>query len=98
MTRADFYFARGDMDLAVEAYSLFIENYPRSERLNDARRRLIHAHMASFKGPQFDAAGLYEARELLLRFQATDANCSFWERTGKSAYSISIQRMFPRLR
>jgi outer membrane protein assembly factor BamD len=62
---ADFYFRRRDMVLAAEAYGLFIENYPRSEHLSVARRRLVFAHLASFKGPEFDAAGLFEARARL---------------------------------
>ena len=62
MQLADFYFDRQRMSLAAEAYALFIENYPHSERINKAQRRLIYANLASFKGPEFDAAGLYEAR------------------------------------
>lgn len=65
MELADFYFDRRRMTLAVDAYALFIENYPRSEQLPKARRRLIYAYLASFKGPQYDAAGLYEARSRL---------------------------------
>lgn len=69
MELADFYFTRQKMALAVDAYSLFIENYPRSEQLPKARRRLIFSYLASFKGPQFDAAGLYEARSRLKNLQ-----------------------------
>jgi outer membrane assembly lipoprotein YfiO len=65
MELADFYFGNRDMTMAAEAYSLFIENYPRSRQLSKARRRLIYAHLASFKGPEFDASGLYEARAKL---------------------------------
>lgn len=59
---ADFYFGRRQMALAVDAYALFIENYPDSPLVDKARRRLIYAHLASFKGAEFDASGLYEAR------------------------------------
>ena len=69
MQLADFYFTRQKMALAVDAYALFIENYPRSEQLPKARRRLIFSYLASFKGPQFDAAGLYEARSRLKNLQ-----------------------------
>lgn len=62
MELADFYFRRGQMSLAAEAYDLFVENYPRSEHVSKARRRLIYANLASYKGPEFDAAGLIEAR------------------------------------
>lgn len=66
MQLADFYFDRQRMSLAGDAYALFIENYPHSDRINKAKRRLIYANLASFKGPDFDAAGLYEARSHLL--------------------------------
>ncbi|MCP3905464.1 MAG: outer membrane protein assembly factor BamD [Planctomycetes bacterium] len=72
MTLADFYFARQRMDLAAEMYALFVENFPRSQRIDKARRRLIFAHLASFKGPEHDAAGLYNARTRILSLQATD--------------------------
>jgi len=72
MTLADFYFGRQRMDLAAEMYSLFIENFPRSQWIDKARRRLIFAHLASFKGPEHDAAGLYNARTRILSLQATD--------------------------
>jgi len=65
MELADFYFDRRKMALAADAYSLFVENYPDSPLVDKARRRLIYAHLASFKGPQFDAAGLNEARTKL---------------------------------
>ena len=72
MSLADFYFIRRDMALAAEMYEIFIENHPRSERIGKARKRLIYAHLASFKGPEFDGAGLAEAREGLLALKATD--------------------------
>lgn len=72
MTLADFYFARGDMTLAAEAYELFIENYPRSEQVDKAKQRVIAAHLAQFKGPQFDPAGLYEARLRLREMKRFD--------------------------
>jgi len=67
---ADYYFNKRMMSLAVDAYSLFIENYPRSEHLNKARRRLIYSHLASFKGPEFDARGLNEAKVQLQELSA----------------------------
>lgn len=69
---ANFYFERRRMALAVDAYSLFIENYGDSELVPVARRRLIYAYLASFKGPQFDAAGLYEARARLHQLRAIE--------------------------
>lgn len=72
ITLADFYFSRRQMDLATEMYSIFIENFPRSEYIDKARRRLIYAHLSSFKGPEFDASGLYEARTRLRELRAID--------------------------
>ncbi len=70
ITLADYYFARRQMSLAADMYDIFIENFPRSEHLDKARRRLIYAHLASFKGPEFDPAGLYEARVRLRELKA----------------------------
>ncbi len=72
MTLADFYFNRREMTLAAEAYELFIENYPRSEQIDKARQRLIASNLALFKGPEFDAAGLYEARLRLQELKRVD--------------------------
>ena len=52
MALGDFYFSRRKMDLAAEMYSLFIQNFPRSRRIAKARKRLIYAYLASFKGAQ----------------------------------------------
>jgi len=62
---ADYYFGRRKMNLAVEMYSIFLENYPGSDEVSKARKRLIYAHLATFKGPEFDASGLHEARAKL---------------------------------
>lgn len=40
MKLADFYFDRSQMRLAADAYDLFVQNYPRSERIEKARERL----------------------------------------------------------
>lgn len=69
MALADYYFRRGEMDLAGESYQLFIENYPRSTQIRKARLRLIYSRLASFKGPQFDSAGLQDARAQLTRLE-----------------------------
>ncbi len=71
MELADFYFNTGKMDLAADAYSLYLENYPKAPGVDKARRRLIYAYLASFKGPEFDAKGLLEARAQLRSLQAS---------------------------
>ncbi|MCA9295167.1 MAG: tetratricopeptide repeat protein, partial [Phycisphaerales bacterium] len=62
---ANFYFRTRQMSLAVDAYDLFLANYPRSVHATRARRRLVYAYLASFKGPEFDPSGLIEARTRL---------------------------------
>ena len=65
MELADFYFRRSKMRLAADAYDLFIQNYPRSDRIEKARSRLIQSYLASYRGPQYDDAGLKDARRRL---------------------------------
>ncbi|MCP4834948.1 MAG: outer membrane protein assembly factor BamD [Phycisphaera sp.] len=69
MKLADFYFKNSEMRLASDAYDLFIQNYPRSNRIEKARERLIQSYMASYRGPRHDDAGLRDARRRLLAMQ-----------------------------
>jgi outer membrane protein assembly factor BamD (BamD/ComL family) len=59
---AELYFRDRRMGLAADAYAIFIDRYPRSTEIPFARRRLIYANIATFKGPQFDIVGLLEAK------------------------------------
>jgi outer membrane protein assembly factor BamD (BamD/ComL family) len=70
MRLADFYFERRDMPMAAEAYSIFLENHPRSTRATKARLRLIYSYLAGFRSPEYDASGLLEARARLRSLQA----------------------------
>lgn len=70
MTLADFYFRRSQMRLAADMYDLFIKNYPRSNRIEKARERLIQSYLASYRGPRHDDAGLRDARRRLEAMQA----------------------------
>ena len=72
MELADYYFRIRDMPLAADAYDLFVQNYPRSKRVNKAKLRLIYSYYAQFKGPQYDASGLREATSRLKLLQADD--------------------------
>lgn len=85
---ANFYFRRRKMDLAVEMYSIFLENNPNSTYVSEARRRLIYAHLATFKGPQFDASGLHEARARLAELIAVEPATA--ERIGADAIMTRI--------
>ena len=70
LTLADDYFNKPQMDLAADAYDLFLVNYPDSERREWAMLRLIQANLARFKGPRFDATGLIDAGQRLQTYQA----------------------------
>ena len=59
---AALYFRDRRMGLAADAYAVFIDRYPRSTEIPFARRRLIYANIATFKGPQFDIVSLLEAK------------------------------------
>ena len=65
----DYYFDKGDMEMASEAYDLFILNYPNSRQREWATLRLIQASLARYKGPQFDPSGLTDAAQRLREYQ-----------------------------
>jgi outer membrane protein assembly factor BamD (BamD/ComL family) len=69
MQLADYYFDRREMIMAAETYRIFMENFPRSAGVNKARLRLIYAYLAGFRGPEYDASGLLEARARLRTLQ-----------------------------
>lgn len=65
----DYYFRRAEMTNAAEAYDLFLINYPRSVKREQAILQLIRANLATFKGPRFDGSGLIEAAQRLKTYQ-----------------------------
>ena len=85
---ADYYFRNRDMRLAVEMYSIFLENHPGSDQVSKARRRLIYAELATFKGPSFDASGLHEARARLHELIALEPAAA--QRVGADALLVRI--------
>ncbi len=88
MELGDFYFRRRNMPMAAEMYDLFLENFPDSEQISKARRRAIYAHLASFKGPQYDAAGLQEARLRLQELQRVEPQTA--QQVGADALLVRI--------
>ena len=66
---ADYYYQKPQMDLAAEAYDLFLQNYPESDLRQWALLRLIQASLATFKGPEFDATGLIDAAERVRQYK-----------------------------
>ncbi len=89
MELADFYFRERDLQLAAEAYKLFLENYPRSPQIPKARLRLIYAYLSGFKGPQYDASGLLEARGRLRTLQAIEPSLA--DQVGVDGILIRIE-------
>lgn len=65
---ADYFYRIRDLDLAAEMYSIFLVNYPRSDLRSHAMLRQIYANVAQFKGPNYDASSLVEARALIRQF------------------------------
>jgi tetratricopeptide (TPR) repeat protein len=65
---ADYYYRSHDLGLAVQAYDLFIQNYPRSQYLQKAMQRRIYATIGRFKGPRYDGSALIDAKLLIRRF------------------------------
>lgn len=66
---ADYYFRKRDMQLAAEAYELYVINFPNGPNRLRAMERRIYATIARFKGPRNDAAGLIDAKEQIKTFE-----------------------------
>ncbi len=66
---ADYYFRERDMEMAAEAYELFMINYPDSVHRKRAMQRRILANIARFKGPRYESSGLIEAEALIEEFR-----------------------------
>ncbi|MSR69538.1 MAG: outer membrane protein assembly factor BamD [Phycisphaerales bacterium] len=88
MELADFYFRKRDLQLAADAYDLFVQNYPKSRQVEKARLRLIYSLCAAYRGPLYDARGLFEASALLRQLQALDPITA--QRVGADALLIRI--------
>lgn len=89
MELGDFYFRRGQMDMAATSYDLFLLNYPQSRDADRARIRLIASYLATFKGPHYSATGLISARQLLDRVLIEQANLA--RREGARALLLRIR-------
>lgn len=66
---ADYYYNRRDIELAGEAYTLYIENHPKGPNRIKAEQRRIYCDIARFKGPRYDASGLLDAQARIRDFQ-----------------------------
>jgi outer membrane protein assembly factor BamD (BamD/ComL family) len=94
MKLADFYFDRSQMRLAADAYDLFVQNYPRSERIEKARERLIQSYLASYRGPRYDDTGLRDARRRLELLRVTQPSLA--QRVGADALLVRIDESVAR--
>jgi len=88
MELADYYFRQRDLQLSADAYDLFVQNYPRSRQVEKARLRLIYSLCAAYKGPLYDARGLFEASARLRELQALDPVTA--QRVGAEALIVRI--------
>ena len=68
-TKADYYYGRGEYDVAEDEYATFSREYPRSRFHPYALLQSARAALASFAGIKFDDAGLVEAQERFTEFQ-----------------------------
>jgi len=68
MAKADYYFSRGEVELAEDEYAIFAREYPQSRWQPRALLGSARAALASFPGIKFDDAGLIEARERYTEF------------------------------
>ncbi len=85
----DFYFERGRMTEAADAYDAFLVNYPQSRGRERAMLRLIQANLASFKGPRFDPTGLVDAGERIKMYAREFPAAA--ERIGAEALLMRIE-------
>lgn len=67
---ADHYYRTRDLELANEAYDLFLQNYPNSAYRMKAMQRRIYSALARFKGPRYDGTPLQNAQVLIKRFMS----------------------------
>jgi outer membrane protein assembly factor BamD len=59
---ADYYYADGQYDLAVDAYQAFIDRYKRSPDVPETRLKKAFALLAQFTGSRFDATPVINAK------------------------------------
>jgi outer membrane protein assembly factor BamD (BamD/ComL family) len=65
---ADGYFDAGDHDFAEDAYTAFIERFPRSPKLPEAVLRQAWSNLLQYQGPMYDPTPLLDAREQFRSF------------------------------
>ena len=69
---ADYYYRIRDLKMAALAYEKFVQLFPRSQHVSRARQQRIFASIGLFKGPNYDAAGLADAKVLIEDYAKDD--------------------------
>lgn len=69
---ADYYYRNRELVYAADAYEIYEANFPAGPNLQRARERRIYANLGRFKGPNYDSAGLVDARGLIQDYIARD--------------------------
>lgn len=67
--KADFYYERGEFEMAEEEYAIFAREFPRSRYHPYALMQSAQAAWANFPGVQFDDRSLIEAEERFRQFR-----------------------------
>lgn len=67
---ADYYYNTRQLELASQAYELFVENYPNSQYAMKARQRRIYSIIGRYKGPRYDGSSLLDSKILVKRFSS----------------------------
>ncbi|MBN1490769.1 MAG: outer membrane protein assembly factor BamD [Phycisphaerae bacterium] len=68
-TKADYYYRKGEFELAEDEYARLARDYPQSRYEPYALLQGAQSAMASFPGVNFDDAGLVEAEERFVQFR-----------------------------
>ncbi|HSW47059.1 MAG TPA: outer membrane protein assembly factor BamD [Phycisphaerae bacterium] len=68
LAKANYYYERGEFDLAQDEYARFARDFPRSRYQAKALLWSAYSALASFPGIKFDDAPLLEAQELFGQF------------------------------
>jgi len=63
---ADYYYSSGQYDIAADAYAAYVRGYPRSPLIPRVRMKQAFATLAQFRGIDFDATPVIDARRQLL--------------------------------
>lgn len=68
----DYYYRTRDLKYAALTYEIFLYMFPRSEHATWVRQQRIFASIGMFKGPDYDAAGLADAKVLIEDYAQDD--------------------------